>query len=131
MRFILVILISGLVLWYGNEALGQDLFLVEIVSVDKEAKRAVVQILDGPENLEELPDARRRFTLHGDSLSMAAQPGDIFRLWGDISDNGEELIVKEALRTGRGSDPTGVRRRLRNNTQNRGQGRRGGGRGGF
>jgi hypothetical protein len=102
-----------------------DLFLVRIVSVNKEMKQVAAEIVDGPDGV--MPD---QVKLESETLTLDARPGDLIRLWGKVSENGNILVVDKVVPSS-GTDPTGVRRRLKNNGQAQGRGGRGRGHGRF
>ncbi len=136
MRIILVFLITSFLLWPAIEAGAGDLFLVRIVSTDKENKQVVAAIVDGPDRLEAQADASApaglpEVTIAGETLVVNTKPGDLLRVWGVVSANGKELILDTDSPTGGGSDLTGVRRRLKNKIRTQGQGNQGRGHGKF
>jgi hypothetical protein len=120
-----LVFLTLLLLVFPATAWAGDLFLVRIVSMDKEIKQVVAEIVDGPDRV-----MSNQVHLESEVLTPDAQPGDLIRLWGKVSGNGNVLIVDKVVPPSR-SDPTGVRRRLKNNSQTRGQGGRGKGHGRF
>ena len=137
MRSILVFLISFLFFIGVKETCArEEVFLIRIVSIEKDAHRVVADILDFPGMQKYTAessgdDVFLEVTIVDETLAENFQPGDVTRVWGVLSSTGKELIPNASISSGNGgkSDPTGVRRRLKNRNNPQPSGRRGRGHG--
>jgi hypothetical protein len=125
MRNILVLLISFLLISPAIEAGARDLFLVRILSIDRETKQVVITIIDGHGDQHDQPydgaaNTSPEMVIASEAMALNFKPGDVARVWGSISENGKEMILQDSVSSsGPEPDPTGVRRRLRNKNSQR------------
>jgi len=133
MRTFVLLLIGVLLNGWVSDASGEDLFLGRVLSVDRDAgKLSVLLIEDESNGMEGEGNAGKpvEVAIHPDRLPKSLSPGSIVRIWGDLPD-GEGILNAARLNVpGRGAggkDATGVRRRI---GKSRGQyGGKGGGKG--
>ncbi len=147
MRTFLVFLILIFFGFSKTDSVAGELFLVRVVSVDQESGKISAEVIDGPDLSINSPgntDRQKFEDSAGDpmgkpmmitvfmasgSLPEQLHPGSIIRAWGRFSAETGTFFVRKLLPKkipGRGTDHTGVRRRLR---KGRGFGGKGGGHG--
>ena len=132
MRTLLVFLILLFLGFPESNSVAEELFLMRVVSVDAESGKISAEVLDGPvpstngaENPVRKPGVVTILTGSG-RFSKQLHPGSIVRVWGKFSGETGVFAARKLFpgkTAGRGTDPTGVRRRL-------GKGRSFGGKGG-
>jgi len=131
MRTILLLLTGILLMGGALDALGEDLFLGRIVSVDHDTGALSVLLIDeeaGGVDGKARTNAPLEVTIPPNQLPKNLSPGDTVRIWGSFTDGGEALSATRLYGAGHGggaSDATGVRRRI-----GKGRGYHGGGGGG-
>jgi hypothetical protein len=144
-RAFLVFLTVALSQLAVSVAFADELLLVRIVSMDREAGSVTGEIVEGPDLQPEGPEQGGRPPSGHDGgagerglirlavsspLPADLHPGSLVRVGGTVSkETGSVAVTKlfPAGTEGRGGDPTGVRRRLENSRGTQGKG--GGGRG--
>lgn len=133
MRIFILILMGVLLNGWVLDASGEDLFLGRVLSVDRDAGRLSVLLLeeesDGMEG-EGSAGKSVEVAVHPDRLPKNLSSGSIVRIWGDLREGESVLNAARIYATGSGAggkDATGVRRRI---GKGRGQyGGKGGGKG--
>jgi len=133
MRTFLLLLIGVLLNGWVLDASGEDLFLGRVLSVDRDAGKLSVllieEVSDGMEG-EENEGKPVEVAIHPDRLPKALSTGSMVRIWGDLREGESVLNAARLYATGSGAggkDATGVRRRI---GKGRGQyGGKGGGKG--
>ena len=133
MRTFVLLLIGVLLNGWVSDASGEDLFLGRVLSVDRDAgKLSVLLIEDESNGMEGEGNAGKpvEVAIHPDRLPKSLSPGSIVRIWGDLREGESVLNAARLYATGSGAggkDATGVRRRI---GKGRGQyGGKGGGKG--
>jgi hypothetical protein len=133
MRTFLLLLIGVLLNGWVPDASGEDLFLGRVLSVDRDAgKLSVLLIEEEPNGTDGEGNAGERVevAIHPDRLPRYLTPGTIVRIWGDMPEGEGVLNAARLHAPGHGAggkDATGVRRRI---GKSRSQyGGRGGGKG--
>ncbi len=132
MRTFLVFLILLFLGFPESNSVAEELFLMRVVSVDAESGKISAEALDGPEpstngtgNPVRKPGVITVLMGSG-RLPEQLHPGSVVRVWGEFSGETGVFSARKLFpgkTAGRGTDPTGVRRRL-------GKGRGFGGKGG-
>ncbi|MDQ1336832.1 MAG: hypothetical protein QG552_3782 [Thermodesulfobacteriota bacterium] len=133
MRTFLLLLIGVLINGWVTDASGEDLFLGRVLSVDRDAGRlSVLLIEEGPDGMEGEVNAGEpvEVAIHPDRLPRSLSSGSMVRIWGDLREGDGVLSAARLQASGHGAggkDATGVRRRI---GKSRGQyGGKGGGKG--
>jgi len=118
MRTFLLFLIAVLLNGWAAEASAEDLFLGRIVSVDRDAGKISVLLIDeGSDGVDgkESDGTPVDVAIRPDRIPEHLSPGSVVRIWGDLSD-GDGILTADRLsgmgHGGRGKDATGVRRRI-------------------
>lgn len=133
MRIFILILTGVLLNGWAPDASAEDLFLGRVLSVDRDAGRlSVLLIEEEPDEMDGGGTAGKsvEVAIHPDRLPKNLSPGSIVRIWGDLPEGESALNAARLYATGSGAggkDATGVRRRI---GKGRGQyGGKGGGKG--
>jgi len=100
-----------------SPAPAEELYLGRVLSLDRDAGKLSVVLIDASNGLEEEEsDAKRvEVTIHPDRLPKNLSPGSVIRIWSDRPVEAGGLNATRVIGPGhgaRGNDPTGVRRRL-------------------
>jgi len=118
MRTLLLFLIAFCLNSGPSCAWAEDLFLARVLSVDRDAGRVSVVLIENEWNTPDAGDhseSRFEVTIHPNRLPRYLMPGNVVRIWGDMADERQALNATRLWATGqgtRGNDPTGVRRRI-------------------
>ncbi len=132
MRTLLLLLICVTVNGWFSSASAEDLFLGRVLSVDRDAGRLSVVLIEGADGMEGDGIAGKsvEVAIHPARLPKYLPSGSIVRIWGDMPGETGTLNATRLYALGHGAsgkDLTGVRRRI---GKSRGQyGGKGGGRG--
>jgi hypothetical protein len=117
MRTVLHLLICVMLNGWLSTASAEDLFLGRVLSVDRDAGRLSVVLIDASDGLvgEENDGKHIEVTIPPDRLPKYLSPGSVIRIWADRPGEAAGLNATRVIALGhgaRGNDPTGVRRRI-------------------
>ena len=106
-------MVSG---WFSN-ASAEDLFLGRVLSVDRDAGRLTVILIEESDGTHAKGDTGKsvQVFIHPTQMPHDLSSGSVVRIWADISNDSGALNATRlfALNPGAGGkDPTGVRRRI-------------------
>jgi len=118
MRTFLLILIAVLLNGWVPDASGEELFLGRILSVDRDAGKLSVLLIENESNGMEGDGNDGKpveVAIHPDRLSRSLSSGSIIRIWGELPEGEGVLNASRLYAPGHGAggkDATGVRRRI-------------------
>ncbi|MBW1784731.1 MAG: hypothetical protein JRL30_28795 [Deltaproteobacteria bacterium] len=117
MRTLLYILIGLMVSGWFSTASAEDLFLGRVLSVDRDAGRLTVRLIEESDGrkAEDGTGKSVQVFIHPARMPQYLSSGRLVRIWADMSMDSGALNATRlyALNDGAGGkDPTGVRRRI-------------------
>ncbi len=121
MRYLLILLVILSMEISPCSILAEELFLVKIEAVDKEAGKLWITILQDSGSINIIKKDQKKETvtpllLENKAMAMKFLAGDVTRVWADTGGPAGELTINRVLSanpSGLNKDPSGVRRRLR------------------
>lgn len=101
----------------ATPAVAEELYLGRVLDVDREGGRVSVTLMEAGDGVQRDGASPKgvRVVIPQERLPRQLSPGDMVRIWGNLSGKTPVLDASSLMVTGRGSrgkDPTGVRRRI-------------------